>query len=134
MDVAKVEACSNAIENDPIHFGISCTKRITHYQELVVEYPTDVSRLKKEAAQAASSYNSGRSPNQDDNFLVIFNATLLTMESGPREDLLRDAVLVTRSGEIEAIVGIGEFVASDGMKLLDAQGGECHCVLYGLSS
>lgn len=121
VDVTKLEACSDVIRRDPIHFGISCTKRITHYEELIVEYPTDISRLKKEAV---SSRTSGQSSHEEDNFLIIYNATLLTMESGPREDLLHDAVLVIKSGEIEAIVGVQDFVPPAGTKTIDAEGGE----------
>ncbi|THG95346.1 hypothetical protein EW026_g6293 [Hermanssonia centrifuga] len=57
-------------------------------------------------------------------FLVIANATLLTMESGNlHNDVLRDAIIVTRAGEIEAIVGANEAVIPYGATILDAAGG-----------
>ena len=90
---------------------------------MFVEYPSDISRLKKEAAAfAAERYGEEGAANAD--FFVIANATLLTMETGHvQPDLIHDAVLVTRGGEIEAIVGVHDFVAPYGATVLDAEGG-----------
>lgn len=114
VDVSKL----NARANDAQHGAVS-------FQEVLVEYVSDIGRLKQEAAaSAASRYGEEGAANAD--FFVIANATLLTMENGNvQSDLLHDAVLVTRGGEIEAIVGVHDFVAPYGATVLDAQGGTC---------
>ncbi|OJT07280.1 hypothetical protein TRAPUB_1877 [Trametes pubescens] len=122
-DISKLDACSKAAKRDTNTLGIECTKALPKFQELVVEYPSDVHRLKKEAAAfAAEKYGEEAAPNA--NFFVIANATLVTMETGDlKSDVLRDAVLVTRNGEIEAIVGVHDAVIPYGATVLDAQGG-----------
>ncbi|KAI0355021.1 hypothetical protein OH77DRAFT_1425075 [Trametes cingulata] len=123
VDVSKLSACAKAAEQDPTTFGIACTKTLPKYQEVVVEYPSDVKRLKKEAASfAAHKYGEEASKHAD--FFVIANATLVTMETGDlKSDVLRDAVIVTRNGEIEAIVGVHDAVIPYGATVLDVEGG-----------
>ncbi|KAL6308701.1 hypothetical protein BKA93DRAFT_763864 [Sparassis latifolia] len=123
VDVSEISACSSAAAQDPLSFSISCIKNLPQFQEVIVEYPSGIQRLKREAV---ASHGVGADPaslaNAD--FLVIFNATLLTMETGElHSDLLTDAVLVTRGGEIEAIVGVQELVLPYGATVLDAEGG-----------
>ncbi|KAI0956725.1 hypothetical protein AcW1_005336 [Taiwanofungus camphoratus] len=110
MNVSQISACSSVIEQDTSSFGISCIKSIPQFQEVIVEYPSDINRLKKEAAVShMTAEDKGTRMNAD--FYVISNATLLTMETGDlRPDILRDAILVTRSGKIEAIVGVQDAV------------------------
>ena len=111
-DVSKLDTRAKATQHDAVTF-----------QEVFVEYPSDIGRLKKEAAAfAAERYGEEGAANAD--FFVIANATLVTMETGHvQSDLLHDAVLVTRGGEIEAIVGVHDFVAPYGATILDAEGG-----------
>lgn len=124
VDVDRIhKKCSSDIAKDYLNFGISCTSKQLTYSKIHVDYPTDIYRLKQEAAKAHEA-DSKAQANAD--FLVIANATLLTMESGNlHHDVLRDAVIVTRSGKIEAIVGIGDadFVIPYGATVLDAAGG-----------
>ena len=87
-----------------------------------MEYETDVSRLKQEASALHDAADEEARTNAD--FLVFTNATLLTMQSGNlHQDVLHDAVLVTRAGSIEAIVGIEDGVIPYGATVIDAQGG-----------
>ena len=47
------------------------------------------------------------------------------METGNvKSDVLRDAVLVTRGGEIEAIVGVHDAVFPYGATVIDVEGGQ----------
>ena len=116
--------CSKHVPKDSKDFGLECTKSRPKYQEVIVEYESDVSRLKKEAAAfAAQHYGEEGVKNAD--FFVIANATLLTMEAGNvKSDVLRDAVLVTRGGEIEAIVGVHDAVFPYGATVIDVEGGQ----------
>ena len=126
VDVSKLKTCTQAAQKDTVNFGIACTKTLPEYQEVIVEYPSDIKRLKQEAAVAASAKFGPEGANNAD-FFVFANATLLTMETGQlKADVLHDAVLVTRGGEIEAIVGIHDFVAPYGATVLDVQGGSCN--------
>ncbi|KAI8999066.1 hypothetical protein BD414DRAFT_476891 [Trametes punicea] len=124
VDVSdKLRACLKASTEDKTHFDTSCTKKLAKFQEVVVEYPSDVSRLKKEAAAFAAGRHGGK-PGPHADFFVIANATLLTMETGDlKSDVLRDAVLVTRNGEIESIVGVHDAVIPTGAPVLDVEGG-----------
>lgn len=124
VDVSKLEACAKAAKQDITTLGIECTKKLPSFQEVIVEYPSDVYRLRKEAAAfAAERYGKDSVPHAD--FFVITNATLVTMETGNiKSDVLHDAVLVTRDGQIEAIVGVHDAVIPYGATVLDAQGGK----------
>ncbi|KAI0648336.1 hypothetical protein C8Q79DRAFT_1008671 [Trametes meyenii] len=123
VDISKLNVCANAVKQDTTTFGIACMKKLPEFQEVVVEYPGDVKRLKEEAANfAAAKYGEEAGPHAE--FFVIANATLITFETGnPKADILRDAVLVTRNGEIEAIVGVHDAVIPYGATVLDAEGG-----------
>ncbi|OSD02024.1 hypothetical protein PYCCODRAFT_1435709 [Trametes coccinea BRFM310] len=123
VDVSQLDACAKAARRDTNTFGIECTKKLPKFQEVVVEYASDVARLKEEAAAfAAEKYGDTAKENAD--FFVIANATLVTMETGDlKADILRDAVLVTRNGEIEAIVGVHDAVIPYGATVLDVEGG-----------
>ncbi|CAL1703396.1 unnamed protein product [Somion occarium] len=125
LEVSDLSKCSNAVTKDPIHFGIDCTKSLLHYEEIVVEYPTDIHRLKQDATVAAmKTHGNNETAFSNADFLVIYNATLLTMDSGYlKNDILHDALIVVRSGEIEAIVGVHDLVIPYGATTFDAQGG-----------
>ncbi|OSX64767.1 hypothetical protein POSPLADRAFT_1166862 [Postia placenta MAD-698-R-SB12] len=123
VDLDKLGACAGAAEEDADTFGISCTQRVPNYQEVIVEYTSDVERLKKEAA-AAHAMSSDEEARASADFFVIANATLLTMETGDlRYDVFDDAILVIQGGEIEAIVGSQDAVIPRGATVLDAEGG-----------
>ncbi|KAJ4475736.1 hypothetical protein J3R30DRAFT_3294599 [Lentinula aciculospora] len=118
LEISKLDKCSSTIRNDLNTFGISCVKDLLHFQEIVIEHSTDVARLKKQAQALSSSVNS--------DILIVFNATLVTMETGNvDEDLLHDAVLVVRGGVIEAVFSATEsqFVAPEGATLINAHRG-----------
>lgn len=131
IEVSLLSKCSSEIAKDPLNLGISCTKHLLNFQEIVVEYPTDIHRLKKEASALHQLADDETRANAD--LLVIANATLLTMESGNlHNDVLRDAIIVTRAGEIEAIVGANEAVIPYGATILDAAGGKEISIYAGL--
>ena len=103
-------------------FGVECTYKQLKYYKLNIEYPSDVYRLKQEAQ--ASVQDSAALPHAD--FAVFYNATVLSMETGGlQHDLLHDAIVVTKAGKIEAIVGIEDALTAIpfGATLIDAQGG-----------
>ena len=111
-----------------MNFGIECTKSRPKYQEVIVEYASDIARLKEEAAAFAEA-KYGKSAVEDASsgadFFVFANATLVTMSTGNiHNDILRDAVLVTRNGQIEAIAGVHDYVIPYGATVLDAEGGQ----------
>ena len=120
VDVANLDACSSDVQQDPSTFGIACTKRLPQFQEVVVEYPSDIRRLKTEAAANVASEDAEAHANAD--YLVIANATLLTMETGDYDDIMEDAIIVTRGGQIEAIVGAQDALPY-GATVFNAEGG-----------
>ena len=102
--------CSSDISKDPLNFGISCTSKQLSYKKIHVDYYTDVFRLKQDAARL---HRGDVEAQANAEFLVIVNATLLTMETGdPHQDVFHDGILVTRDGKIEVVVGIGEMPRS----------------------
>ncbi|GJE87975.1 thioredoxin-like protein790 [Phanerochaete sordida] len=122
VDVASLGKCSSEIAGDKLNFGISCTKKLLKFSEVVVKYPTDVSRLQTDARNALRTDDEQALANAD--FLVFTNATLLTMASGSlQQDVLYDAVLVARGGKIAAIVGVQDYVIPYGATVIDAEGG-----------
>ncbi|CCM03690.1 uncharacterized protein FIBRA_05835 [Fibroporia radiculosa] len=122
VDVSKLSACSLAAERDSETFGIECAKHIPQFQEVVVRYTSDVARLKQEAASAFQANSDEEAPIGTD-FFIISNATLLTMETGDfHSDILHDAILVSRGGEIEAIVGAQDAVFPQGATVIDVEG------------
>ncbi|KAJ7091369.1 hypothetical protein B0H15DRAFT_977440, partial [Mycena belliarum] len=117
LEVSKLSKCESKIKQDPINFGISCVKDLLEYQEVLVEHSTDIARLKRDAAAA----NAKAGTNSD--VFVIFNATILSMETGnPELDLIHDGVLTIRGGVIESVGGLDSLVPS-GVATYNAQGG-----------
>lgn len=109
--------CASEIKHDRTRFGISCVKNILEYQEVIVEHSTDIARLKRDAASLTAQANA------DADVFVIFNATILTMETGdPELDLIREGVLTIRGGVIESVGALGTLVPS-GVTAFNAQGG-----------
>lgn len=122
IEVSKIRQCSSHIRKDPLDFGISCTKGLLNYQELIVSHSTDIHRLKVEAKAASTADDADASVNSD--FLVIYNATLLTMDGdGPEKDLLHDSLMIVAGGEIVTILGVQDAVIPYGAMTFDAQGG-----------
>ncbi|EKM56024.1 uncharacterized protein PHACADRAFT_122127 [Phanerochaete carnosa HHB-10118-sp] len=122
VEVSSLGKCSSEIADDTLNFGISCTKKLVKFSEIVVRYPSDVSRLKADAMAALRTNDEQALANAD--VLVFTNATLLTMESGSLlQDVLHDAVLISRGGRVEAIVGIEDYVVPHGATVINAEGG-----------
>lgn len=120
VDVENLTMCSSEVRKDPSTFGIACTKRLPQFQEVIVEYPSDIRRLKTEAAASVAPEDAEAHANAD--YLVIANATLLTMETGDYDDILEDAIIVSRGGQIEAIVGAQDALPY-GATVFNAEGG-----------
>lgn len=121
LEVSRLHQCSSAIEKDNSTFGISCVKNLLEFQTIDIEHSTDIARLKKDAA-AAHDHKDWPTKNAD--VVIIFNATLLTMESGNEQvDLIPDGLLVIRGGVIDHVGPIGGFVAPMGATVIDAAGG-----------
>ncbi|KAJ7442290.1 hypothetical protein FB451DRAFT_1057716 [Mycena latifolia] len=117
LEVSKLSKCTSKIKHDTTNFGISCVKDLLEYQEVVVEHSTDIARLKRDAVTVNAQANA----NSD--VFVIFNATILTMETGdPELDLIREGVLTIRGGVIESVGALGSLVPS-GATAFNAQGG-----------
>ena len=122
IEVSKIRQCSSHIRKDPLDFGISCTRGLLSYQELVVSHSSDIHRLKAEAKAASATSDADASAKSD--FLVIYNATLLTMDGdGPETDLLHDSLMIVAGGEIVTILGVQDAVIPYGATTFDAQGG-----------
>lgn len=121
LEVSKLDQCSSAIKKDHSTFGISCVKNLLEFQTIDIEHSTDIARLKKDA-EAEHDHKEWRKGNAD--VVIIFNATLLTMETGNElADLIPDGLLVIRGGVIDHVGRIGGFVAPTGATVIDAAGG-----------
>ncbi|KAF9009485.1 hypothetical protein BDQ17DRAFT_1235809 [Cyathus striatus] len=124
LEVSNLKKCESAIRHDHDTFGISCVKELVEFQEVVVEHPTDIARLKNEAAKEAHSHKDWLKVESNNNLVIIMNATLLTMETGSIEkDLVHRAVLVTQNGLIDSIYSVAEFVVPTGATVINAEGG-----------
>lgn len=124
MKISDLEKCSDAIAKDPLNFGITCTQKLLDIYEITVEYATEVARLKQDARMRVQDHGEAGLENAD--VLVIMNATVLTMESGDLNgDVYHNAVLFTRGGKIEAVMGAEEAVIPQDAMILDAEGGMC---------
>ncbi|KAJ7070752.1 hypothetical protein C8F01DRAFT_1107614 [Mycena amicta] len=116
FEVSKLSKCKSAIRNDSVNFGIACVKNLLDVQEIVVSITTDIARLKQDAATVSAQA-------VDSDVFVIFNATILTMETGdPEKDLIHEGVLTIRGGVIESVGRVGSIVPP-GLTALNAQGG-----------
>lgn len=125
IEVADISACAANILIDHSNFGISCTQNLPYYQEVVVEYSSDIARLKDEAIVSSNIGVNDTKALANADFFVVMNATLLTMETGNAlSDVLHDAILVSRGGKIEAIVGVHDAVIPYGATVLNAEGGK----------
>ncbi|KAG6882453.1 hypothetical protein C0992_011629, partial [Termitomyces sp. T32_za158] len=114
LEISELQKCSSAIDQDPVNFGISCVKDQIKYQEIVVEHPTDIARLKRDA--------EGRDQ------VVIYNATLLTMETGQEQyDVIRGGQIIIRGGVITAVglPGQDEDIPHASATAINAHGGDC---------
>ncbi|KAJ8696814.1 hypothetical protein PTI98_006650 [Pleurotus ostreatus] len=132
VEVSQIDKCAKAIKADPLTFGIDCVHRYVKFQEVVVEHSTDIARLKQEARQALASQTPPQTDLQDQNaadavdsadVLVIFNATLVTMETGNvASDVIYNGALVTRGGIIETAGLTHDLVVPLGATVIDARG------------
>ncbi|KII89304.1 hypothetical protein PLICRDRAFT_109538 [Plicaturopsis crispa FD-325 SS-3] len=124
LEVSKLSKCSSAIQDDALNFGISCTRYLLAFQEVVVKHPTSLHLLKQDASKHVGSGYANADADAD--VLVIKNATILTMETGQLHgDLITDGVLVTRGGVIESIGNLrdGSLNVPVGASVIDAHGG-----------
>ncbi|KAF7308739.1 Amidohydro-rel domain-containing protein [Mycena kentingensis (nom. inval.)] len=116
LDVTQLSKCDSEIKADPITYGIDCVQKLLDVQEIVIQYETDIARLKKEAAALNAQ-------SADADAFVIFNATILTMATGdPKQDLIHNGVLTIRGGVIESVGG-PETRIQQGVAAYNAQGG-----------
>ncbi|KAF9501145.1 hypothetical protein BDN71DRAFT_1479710 [Pleurotus eryngii] len=132
VEVSQIDKCAKAIEADPLTFGIDCVHRYVKFHEVVVEHSTDIARLKQEACQAVASQTpsglrdkntAGAGAVDSADVLVIFNATLVTMETGNVvSDVIDNGALVTRAGVIEAAGLTQDLVIPSGATVIDARG------------
>jgi hypothetical protein len=118
--------CQADISHDASTYGISCTKNLVQFQEIFVEYQTDISRLKVEAASLLPRKDSQQSSSTT--FWVLANATVLTMETGKLEtDLIENAFVVVKDGVIDSILEfLSPTLPADAI-VLDVQG--CELIL-----
>ncbi|KAK0227971.1 hypothetical protein IW262DRAFT_568411 [Armillaria fumosa] len=113
LEVARLKECLHSIKNDPSTFGIRCVNDLVESQEIFVEHSTDIARLKEEAKTSGSS-----------GVVAVYNATLLTMETGLVEsDLIREGVMLVKDGVIQAIGPVDDIpIPEDAVKFNANQG------------
>lgn len=123
IEISKLDQCSSEIAKDGDTFGIACVVKLLQHQEVLVDYPTDIQRLKDEALISLSRMSAASAANAD--VLIIANATILTMEGETLAEVpIRGGALVTRGGLIEQVVKGQNLRVPDGATVIDAQGGE----------
>lgn len=106
--------CWSDIRQDKSTYGISCTKELLQFEEIQVEYQSDISRLKEEATSGFPDMPA---------LWVLLNTTVLTMETGKLEtDLIKGAVIVVLDGVIHSVShGANAIIPSDAM-VIDGHG------------
>jgi hypothetical protein len=108
--------CRSDIRQDKSTYGISCTKELLQFEEMQVEYQSDISRLKKEATSWFPHMPA---------LWVLLNATVMTMETGKLEtDLIKGAVIVVLDGVIHSVSHGANAVIPPDATLIDAHGCE----------
>ncbi|KAJ8474259.1 hypothetical protein ONZ45_g16009 [Pleurotus djamor] len=137
IQLSQVAKCAKAIEYDSSTFGIECLHRYVQWEEVLVEHTTDIARLKKDSRQALSkklasavrvqepdtAFQQNEVSFNDADVLIIYNATLLTMESGhASSDLIPNGAIVSRGGVIESAGLMQDLVVPTGATVVDAQG------------
>jgi hypothetical protein len=122
LEVSKLRQCSTVIKNDTSTFGISCTKKLVEYEEMIVRHSSDIERIKR---QATVSVAGSKSELYNADVLVITNATVLTMEGHPNgRDLIEDGILISKGGVIDWVGLAGDTIVPDGATVIDAKGGQ----------
>ncbi|KAG6810508.1 hypothetical protein H0H92_011559 [Tricholoma furcatifolium] len=90
LELSSLQKCTREIEKDTLNFGIACVTKHVSYHEVIVEHSTDIARLKRES--------EGRDQ------VVIYNATVLTMETGEeRWDVIKGGIVIVRGGVITSV-------------------------------
>jgi len=121
FEVSRIDRCASAVKNDSVYFGISCIQSLIDRQEVFVEHSTDIARLKSEA-HAFSLVDKATVHDVDS--VVIWNATILRMETGHKEqDLIKDGVMVIKAGIISQVGGVEDVTVPAGATVIDAHGG-----------
>lgn len=125
LEVSQLKNCADEVEKDRLNFGITCVRKLVKYQEVFIKHATDIARLKHEAASSKNVRKESLNVQGDSDVFIVTNATLLTMAGGKAEDdLIRDAVLVTRGGVIEyAGPASGNYYTPSNADTMNAQGG-----------
>ena len=123
IEISNLDQCSSEIAKDGDTFGIACVAKLLQYQEVLVDYPTAIQRLKEDALISHSRMSTASAANAD--VLIIANATILTMEGETfAEEPIRGGALVTRGGLIEEVVEGQSLRVPEGATVIDAQGGK----------
>ncbi|KAF9531664.1 hypothetical protein CPB83DRAFT_848536 [Crepidotus variabilis] len=125
LEVAQLSKCYNEIKRDNLTFGLSCVKRLVRYGKIDIEHTTDISRLKKEAAEVFSAQGGIDTFPSIADTVVIVNATILTMETGSQDkDLIHDGMLIVKGGVIKWVgkLNLG-FIPMPGVTVINARGG-----------
>lgn len=104
--------CSHDIANDLLTYGIACVDKLVERYEVFVDHATDVSRLK----QDAHNHTGGDT-------VVIFNATVLTMETA-HPNPIEEGVIVIKGGLIQSVGRLSDTVVPPDATIIDAQGGK----------
>lgn len=119
--MSTLKQCSSAIRDDTLTYGIACTKDLLEFQEITVEYDTDITRIKKEAQHVLGTW-------------ALLNATVFTMETGHFEtDLVRGAVIVVKDGVIHSISKHEDAVIPENAVIVDGHGCELMFTLHSKS-
>jgi hypothetical protein len=118
LSISKLEECESAVNDDPIYFGISCIQGILDQQEVSVEHSTDIARLKSEVSTHISF-------GDNTDVIVVWNATILTMEHGDKDmDLIKKGAMIVRGGVIAEVGKLDDMTIPNGATIIDVHGGE----------
>lgn len=116
LEVSKLQNCASSIREDQYTFGIECVKNFVRFLELDVRYKSVSAQIREESMTASGNVESA--------YLVVRNATLVTMHHGNEEqDVLEGAVLVVRDGVFESVGREGDVSIPQGAKVIDANQG-----------
>ncbi|KIK54543.1 hypothetical protein GYMLUDRAFT_206518 [Collybiopsis luxurians FD-317 M1] len=124
LDVSLLSRCFDAAESDPDTFGISCTKDLIEKHVVYVEHATDIARLQLDSQKIRESSSSHGNTSARPVVVAIYNATILTMETGDESaDLIERGVMLIQNGVI-LVLGSGEeiHIPVDAVAI-DAMGG-----------
>ncbi|KAF9448884.1 hypothetical protein P691DRAFT_759499 [Macrolepiota fuliginosa MF-IS2] len=73
--VSKLKACSSAIQQDRLNFGTNCVHALVDYQEVLIEHPTDIARLKQEKLQKSTRHGILEGLSESTASYALFNTS-----------------------------------------------------------